>query len=985
MSLLSVSICRLERSIEKIQRQFRGRFFPVIFSKWLRNIKQSHSKKIQFTQNFFQNHQKKKFPSKRKMSTEVDLAADGSEDNHPAVLALKQLLESDQITPETFNNLIFKFKKLHQAFAQSCSTEQILLRRTRDLNKELKSQKLTIQDSASQQQEHRTALTALRQYVTNIQTELDATREQIDTTKANTAMKKKEAAKLADKVAKARDDQILKLEPQKKQIQVEISALEDSIGDKRKTIDNLKTTAKNITEKMSQCDSQLTNIEKKKRAADQKMLEISSIPIKTRQKSSAVESSHNTMLSEEKSLTQQLGTAESTLLQLHTQAHDFETEYQHITNDIEGMSQAITDVKMKSEELRQKCSEYTNNKQQREYDSRRIVKLVGEQNKEIANLNTKLENLGKDIAKKEKESQRLEETMARLAIDTATLSSQLTTLTSDQQKEESHNRQLFTTLNKQMEAKEAALKAILAVEEVNQRILDDIKAALIDKDRKQSVHDQLSKKEHELQLELTEASLIRDRKAREMASMKKKTIDSKTLAMERNLDYMDLCRKQEQNAIKLRECSEMYEKVKLDRNKNVNHIQTSRQLIVEYKEKIRILENEVEVLRAEFEQVDAAVKLQKNDLMQAFKRRDATKSDLKRAELGYKDLQGKIDFQMNETSRLNLVLQNLENSIQHHQDLYMKQSDDCANIQRELIDRQDQLCLVNEQFNRHEEVMKRGEIALKDREEEYKLLNLQLKDFQRQIDIIQRKVPQLRAYEAEIVDLQKQLNVERKDVDKITQKLEAPDLKERQRAYCGKDFTLKELEEKVSLYEQRINSKEQQLWEKQILLREIEDKINELMQDSRTDNKKTSKIYEKSGSLRAEAMALRRKKMAAMAESSVYKTQSDELQEQKESIRKELQTAGERTQRGEAFDEYAEKMITMHIRDKMSATLPHRGDEYLELDDEEERRPGRQHFDAYPTADGLSRPYGAFPVFQPGAPSGQLRHYRNETQRPIEL
>ncbi|OHS96654.1 hypothetical protein TRFO_09803 [Tritrichomonas foetus] len=910
---------------------------------------------------------------------------DGSDENHPAVLALKQLLDSSQITPETFNNLIFKFKKLHQAFSQSCSTEQILLRRTRDLNKELKSQKLTIQNSATQQQEHRTALTTLRQYVTNIQVELEAAREQIDTTKANTELKKKECAKLADKVAKARDDQILKLEPQKKAIQHEIQSLEESINEKRTTIAQLKNTAQKISDKMKKCDDQMTDIEKKKRSADQKMLEISSIPIKTRQKSSAVESSHNTMLSEEKSLNTQLGTAETTLCQLHTQSHDLETEYQHISNDIEGITTAISDLRSKSEELRNKCSEYTADKQQREYDSRRIAKLIGEQNKEIANLNSKLEGIEKDINKKEKESQRLEETMARLTIDTAVLSTQLTSLSNDQHKEEQYNTNLKRDLDQQIEEKEAALKAILAVEEVNQKLLDEIKAALSDKNRKQGIHDQLAKKEHELQIELTEASLIRDRKAREMASMKKKTLDSRTLAMERNLDYMDLVRKQEQNAAKLKDCSEMYEKVKLDRNKNVNHIQTSRQLIVEYKEKIRILENEVEVLRAEFEQVDAAVKLQKNDLMQAFKRRDATKSDLKRAEISYKDLQGKIDFQMNETSRLNLVLQNLENQIEHHQNLYAKQSDDCANIQRELIDRQDQLCLVNEQFNRHEEVMKRGEIALRDREEEFKLLHLQLRDFQRQIDIMQRKIPQLRAYEKEIFDLHRQLDKEKTEVDKITQKLEAPDLKERQRAYCGKDFSLKELEDKVSLYEQRINSKEQQLWEKQILLREIDDKITELKKDSMCDSSKMAKAYERSGNLRQESMALRRKKMAAIAESSVYQTQGDELKEQKNFIKQELEAASERTARGQAFDEYSERMITMHIRDLTSSQRALRGEEYAELDDEEERRPGRQHFDAYPTADGLSRPYGAFPVFQPGPPSGQLRFYKPETLRPIEL
>ena len=96
-----------------------------------------------------------------------------------------------------------------------------------------------------------------------------------------------------------------------------------------------------------------------------------------------------------------------------------------------------------------------------------------------------------------------------------------------------------------------------------------------------------------------------------------------------------------------------------------------------------------------------------------------------------------------------------------------------------------------------------------------------------------------------------------------------------------------------------------------------------------------------------------------------------------------MERANERTQRGEAFDEFADKMVKLHERDAITAQSRQRNG--FDSDDEEERRPGRQHFDAYPTADGLSRPYGAFPVFQPGAPSGQLRHYRKETVRPIEL
>ena len=66
------------------------------------------------------------------------------------------------------------------------------------------------------------------------------------------------------------------------------------------------------------------------------------------------------MFTEEKSVNNQLAAAEATLIQLQTQAHDLETEYQH---DIDGMSYAITDLKSRGEELRQRCADQINVKQ----------------------------------------------------------------------------------------------------------------------------------------------------------------------------------------------------------------------------------------------------------------------------------------------------------------------------------------------------------------------------------------------------------------------------------------------------------------------------------------------------------------------------------------------------------------------------------------------------------------------------------------------
>jgi chromosome segregation ATPase len=292
--------------------------------------------------------------------------------------------------------------------------------------------------------------------------------------------------------------------------------------------------------------------------------------------------------------------------------------------------------------------------------------------------------------------------------------------------------------------------------------------------------------------------------------------------------------------------------------------------------------------------------------------------------------------------------------------------------------------MIYEQFNRHEEIMRKGELALRDREEEFKLLNIQVRDFARRIELMQRKIPQLRSYDEEIKSLRKQLTREQGAVDNVARRLESPDKKERIRQYVGRDFTLKELEMKVARYEQRINDKEQQLWEKQILLKELEDKIGSLSTESVRDTEAAHETLKKGGEMRAEAMTSHRKRLAALSEMAIYQVQKEDLLKQKEGVLRAMEEGRGRTAQGLPFDDRAARMLRLHeydmVRAERARTAP-----VEDEDDDGVVRAGRIKFDAYPTADGLSRPYGAFPVFQPAPPPGYIRHYRPEGPRAIEI
>lgn len=905
---------------------------------------------------------------------------------HPAVLELNRLVNENQITPEKAKELNFKFKKLQDAFTHSCNTEQILMRRTRNLNKELKAQKLTIENSAQQQQGHRTQLSELRQSVTAMQVDLEAVKDQISSTQLNTKMKIKEKEKLDDKVSKAQENQRSTLDPQKRQIQEENASLEEMISQRKEKIKNLIKEGQDLQVRLQKSDKQIQELDVKKKELNKRVLDISAFPIKVRNKANAAESSLKTMLTEEDNTISQLKTVEENISNQVDRQREYENEIQHIINDTNGMEDATDQLKKRHDSIKIETSTQKEVRLQREYEFRTLNKTIKETDYTVSILDQKFNMLVKEIERKEAEMFKMEEAIARFTLEKESMLSQLKKCQQEAQNEKQRNANLQQELDKVVEGRENAVKAVLALESINAKILDQIKESLILKDKKQTVLDQIVKKERDLNQNLKESALIRTRKVRELAKVRKKVVDAKTVASEKNMHYIDLTRKLENCSQILLDVSQLYEKAKIERNRYVNTIQTSKQMTVEFKEKIKILDNEVDVLRGELNQVYAAVKAQKFELDDAFKRREATKFQLKKEEDKYKDLQKQIDFQVSETSRLNTVLQNIEDLINQQQRRYSLQADDCANIQRMLIDKQDELCIVYEQYNRHEEVMRNGEKILKEKEEELRILNLQLNDFARKIDILQRKIPLLRKYHEDIEELQKQIDKEQKEVDILTRKLEIPDANERKRQYTGRDFTNSELDNKIQLYEQRVSDKKRTIIEKEIILRDINENIENIKEEINTKTlSKSSNALEKGGNMRADAMKMRRKKMAALSEMAIYQAKQDELQEQKKMVEDEIRQAGSRTQRGEAFDEYAEKMVRMHERDIRSANSPKRRSIFDDDDDDDERPPGRQKFDAYPTADGLSRPYGQFPVFQPGDPSPNLRYYKKEDQRPIVL
>merc|ERR1711988_2020199 len=92
----------------------------------------------------------------------------------------------------------------------------------------------------------------------------------------------------------------------------------------------------------------------------------------------------------------------------------------------------------------------------------------------------------------------------------------------------------------------------------------------------------------------------------------------------------------------------------------------------------------------------------------------------------------------------------------------------------QLIDRNDELCILYEKCNMQQTVLRKGELAIREREEEIRVLDLQVAELCREIEVTRRKLPKVPELEQAIVTLQGQLEEERRLSDEMSAELEAP-------------------------------------------------------------------------------------------------------------------------------------------------------------------------------------------------------------------
>ncbi|KAL0209382.1 hypothetical protein RCL1_007750 [Eukaryota sp. TZLM3-RCL] len=469
---------------------------------------------------------------------------------------------------------------------------------------------------------------------------------------------------------------------------------------------------------------------------------------------------------------------------------------------------------------------------------------------------------------------------------------------------------------------------------------------------------------------------IKARKAATLLSNLQQTLQ--VIQTNENL-ISDLSRTSKRQAAELKQKHHQYDVIKSETSSLKLQVQGQTQNTVELKEKLKILESERNILRQEMSTKQSQLGKAQSENRHLISIRDHLTADAHKISHKYFNLEQNLNQHIVEIDRLCGLIDQSENDLLTVRGRYELMLQLRNRIGLQLIDRNDELCVLYEKLNVQEEMIRNGTLQLTRADDMLSFLQSRASDLTRSVDVAQRKLEQIPVLEKEALDLHNQLEITREQLLKVTEIVENPELSDRIRSLGGHVETSEELIEKVAHYEKLIAQKQEELLEAELSLNELGTLTGKVEGKLKDDREVSLKISQDAAILRSKLRKVTKKMIATVAELSLYQATALNLQEERRQTETLVTSAHKNLAQGLPPTEDCDKLFNQML-DKERW--------HREVREEEEEEPSIQSRpNAYIPQDelGLPRPYGAFGPFLPAAPGASMRHIRRPNPKPVEI
>ncbi|CAD5119583.1 DgyrCDS8185 [Dimorphilus gyrociliatus] len=464
----------------------------------------------------------------------------------------------------------------------------------------------------------------------------------------------------------------------------------------------------------------------------------------------------------------------------------------------------------------------------------------------------------------------------------------------------------------------------------------------------------------------------------------------------KDLQIQDYQKKLNELNIKLKDFAKLYDVIKTERNKCVHLIQTSTQKAAEMREKIKILQNEIEILRTSVAQKERLLQKSRMKHQEQIGQRDSVRNELAKQQGIDKKMRSERDEQQNEIDKLNTMINQTEEQVADQRKRY-----EIATQQRnekgiQLIERNEEVCVFLEKCNIQDEMIRNGDVQMKVRDEETRFLKMQLVNERRELELMRKSIPDKKALEDELVTLNIQMQACQDrlvDLDGRTENANDPT---RVRFLEGKDLPPDKMKDKLEELESRLATKEEQILEKDLILQQVTRLAQRVQKKSDSGKMDTLNLAKHVNELQAKIKEVTRKMMGLVSELSMKQAHALRLQQEVKEKESSLEQAYLRMEKNEPPSDDMEMEWNKYVRDENRRTKDMLEARMRTEEEEQYTLPGtitcttaEPRPNAYiPDEENdlpIPRPYGAHAPFKPQEQSSNMRHIRKPVQKPIEI
>lgn len=486
-------------------------------------------------------------------------------------------------------------------------------------------------------------------------------------------------------------------------------------------------------------------------------------------------------------------------------------------------------------------------------------------------------------------------------------------------------------------------------------------------------------------------SAQREMKARQATKGKASLKSAQHEAKIKQLLIGELHKKCDNTESRFKEFRLLYDIVKNERNRYVSLIQNSTQAHAEMREKIKILGNEVKILRKESRSKDDGLSKMRLKTAQATNIRDQLRLKANVTHIEYRDRQARAEQQIVEIDKLNSIINNLEDDMLKVKKQYEQAVENRNFMGLQLIERNDELCILFERANVQEKTSTEGIMALTSKKQEIRMLKLELKESQRQIEVTKKLLPAVPKRQERVRELQAELGVARLAAEKLSRDLETPGNSERWRQLVGEDEDMEKLKARVADLEARIGQKKDAFIEKELVLEEVTTLSDKLREQALAGREGTLELARGVNEFQSKIKETTRHMMASVSELSMYHATAMKLAEEARIRNDELLDAQWRMENNEAPTESLQheclRMVQNEMRRREMADTRARSDDTEVAPAMITRTSAEPRPNAYIPADGIGipKPYGRFAPMKPSVPGSTMRHIRQPEPIQMEL